>query len=291
LREKTVTVLAITALSMLLIGIGSTNEAKADTFLNCTLTVISPNASFNYTNTMPLDLIIVYENKTNQPIIWIQANVTCAIDQGNPINITSLPSYAHPEPNGTLSIPVSQSVNINGLEDGQHTLTVTVKGYYDLTNLALPDFNQTFSPIYFYVGSNSTPSPTPSPIFTASLAESASSLYFGNTINFTVTADNGKEPYAYSWNVDNQTIENTTLPYYSLNSLGTGEHHVFVIVTDANNHTATTLTVAFTVLPNPSSSLSPSPSPSVAEFPNWIILPLMAVAATMIVYLRRRRKL
>jgi hypothetical protein len=38
--------------------------------------------------------------------------------------------------------------------------------------------------------------------------------------------------------------------------------------------------------PTPPKSLTPSPS--VTEFPNWIILPIMAVAATIMVYLRRR---
>ncbi len=267
MRNKTVTVLAVAVLLMLIIGIGSTNEAKADTYLNCTLTVISPNASFNYTDSMPLELIFVYENKTRPPIIWIQANATYTIDQSTPINITTLPSYAHPELNGTLSIPVSQSVNINSLEDGQHTLTVTVKGNYDLANVALPDFIQTFSPIYFYVGSNSTPSPTSSPTFTVSLAESASSLYIGNTINFTVTAEGGKEPYTYSWNVDSQTVENTSSPYYSISTLGVGEHHVYVVVTDADNSTATTLTVAFNVLPNPNQSPSPTLEPTLTPTP------------------------
>jgi hypothetical protein len=138
----------------------------------------------------------------------------------------------------------------------------------------------------------------------ASLAESASSLYFGNAINFTVTADGGKEPYTYSWNVDNQTVENVSSPYFSLDNLTIGEHHVFAAVTDADNNTATTLTVAFDVLPNPNLSPTPTlpkptpslpypptPSPSVAEFPNWTILPLVGVVAIMLVYFLKRRKL
>ncbi len=41
---------------------------------------------------------------------------------------------------------------------------------------------------------------------------------------------------------------------------------------------------------SPTPTLPTSPSPSVAEFPNWMFLPLLAVAAVMIVYLRRRKQ-
>jgi hypothetical protein len=285
-KKKTLAVLVVAGLLLSMVMIESVDIAEADQFLNCSLTVINPNASFNYTNIMPLDIIFVYNNKTNQPIIWIQANATYAIDQGNPVNITSLPSYAHPDPlNGALAIPIKQLLDINGLQDGQHTLTIAVEGYYDLTNLALPDFSQTFSPIYFNIGSNSTPSPSPSPTFIASLAESASSIYFGNNVNFSVSVSGGEEPYSYNWNVDNQTAENTTLPYFSINNLGVGEHHVFVNVTDANNNTATTLTVAFYVLPNPNSSLSPSPT--IPEIPARLIL-LFALATIAIVLAKKK---
>jgi hypothetical protein len=156
------------------VGMQSVNVVKADQFLNCSLTVTNPNASFNYTNTMPLDLIIVYENKTSQPIIWIQTNVTYTIDQGNPINITSLPSYAHPELNGTLSIPVNQSVNINSLDDGQHTVEVngTVTAKEDLASYGLGVQNGehfgisrkvTFAVDTTSPNSTNLPTPTPSP--------------------------------------------------------------------------------------------------------------------------------
>ncbi len=39
----------------------------------------------------------------------------------------------------------------------------------------------------------------------------------------------------------------------------------------------------------PTPSLAPTPSPSVAEFPNWITLILLAVAGIMIICLKRRK--
>jgi hypothetical protein len=183
---------------------------------------------------------------------------------------------------------------LSNLTDGQHNLVVEANVRYfssfgstsrtgsSSVNFAIQTTN---------IDGNSTPTPNPTSTFSASLAESASSLYFGNNINFTVTAQGGKEPYTFSWNVDNQTVETSASPHYSIDTLAIGEHHVFVTVTDAENSTATTLTVAFDVLPNPSSSPAPSPSPSVPEFSAWIILPLVALAATMVIYFRRKRKL
>jgi len=147
-----------------------------------------------------------------------------------------------------------------------------------------------------------TPAPTASPTeqpatspapLSASLSESASSVYLGSPVNFIVTVSGGKEPYTYAWNVDNQTVETASSSTFSLTSQAIGEHHVYVAVTDADNSTATTLTVAFTVLPNPSATtqLSPSPSPSVPEIPSWIILPLSTIASVLLgCFCIRRRK-
>ncbi len=146
-----------------------------------------------------------------------------------------------------------------------------------------------YSASSFVIESQVTPTPTPnsSSMFTASLAESDSSLYFGNTVNFMVTVNGGKEPYRYNWNIDNQTAENTTIPYFSLSNLGVGEHHVFVDVTDADNSTATTLTVAFNLLPNSNSSLSPSPT--IPEFPAWLLVSVaLATTAAVIAFSQRK---
>jgi hypothetical protein len=241
------------------------------------------------------------------PTLWgTIRNVTCTLDQKQILfDDTVYGRDAKPVVVGTTTIyppnyPISinYSCSANQTSSGLHNLTVYVAadtfcqnwetiidGYhYPCNYYQNVSTNETFT---FDIAAPITPSSSPTPTLSASLAESASSLYFGSTINFTVSATSGKEPYTYTWNVDNQTAEITTSPHFSTNNQGIGEHHIFVIVADANNNTATTLTVAFDVLPNPNSS--PSPSPSVAEFPNWIILPLVAVAATMIVYFRRRK--
>jgi parallel beta-helix repeat protein len=79
--------------------------------------------------------------------------------------------------------------------------------------------------------------------------------------------------YPHASEIDNSGIWNT--PY----------------VIDVNNTDNYPL-VNISAVSSPSPSLSPSslPSPSVAEFPNWIILPLMAAAAIMIICLKKHKR-
>jgi len=153
-----------------------------------------------------------------------------------------------------------------------------------------------------------TPSPSPSPTIVASLSESASALNYGNKINFTVSVEGATPPYTFFWYVDGQLSENSTSPYYSTNALPVGSHHVYVQVVDAKYISATTLTVAFEVLPvsSPSSStptqqptLSPTPTPTIFFNPpnltlyyaivSAIILTIL-IAIGAIVYSKRHKK-
>jgi hypothetical protein len=100
------------------------------------------------------------------------------------------------------------------------------------------------------------------------------SLPSGSTSPFTITCtDSSQIPLIKSYSLTAQS-DNYALISASPNS---------------------TQTVFPTTNPNPTSLPSPAqeqtPSPSVPEFPNWIILPSVAVFATMIVYFRRSRKL
>jgi nitrous oxidase accessory protein len=110
----------------------------------------------------------------------------------------------------------------------------------------------------------STPSPT-STVMTASLSESASALNYRNTVNFTVFANGGTKPYTFAWYIDGQIAQTSASQYFSTNSQTVGSHHVYVQVTDADNNSATTLTIEFNVLPI--SSNSPDLSPSLSSSP------------------------
>jgi hypothetical protein len=130
---------------------------------------------------------------------------------------------------------------------------------------------------------------TPAPTLTANVAESASALYFGNRINFTATVDGGRAPFSYAWYVDNQLAETGTSPYYATDSLAVGSHHVYVQILDADHSSATTLTVAFEVLPNPNLSPSLTSSPSIPEFP-LEALTLTFLTITLLVGILFKRK-
>jgi hypothetical protein len=130
--------------------------------------------------------------------------------------------------------------------------------------------------------------PTAAPL-TASLAESASALNFANKINFTVTVDGGRAPYAYAWYVDDQLVETSGSRYYSTDVLGIGSHHVYVKVYDADNSSAITLANSFEVLPNPAYSPGLSPSVSVPEFPFTAVVFAFLALTTLVGLLLRKR--
>lgn len=193
----------------------------------------------------------------------------------------------------------SFSIRLTGLSDGSHYVILTAYALYG--GDAESQRSDTSGQVFFTIGNRVANSPQPSPYLnlslaptlSASLAESASSVYLGSPVNFTVTASGGVEPYTYIWTLDNQTVENASGRTFILTSQAVGEHHVYASVTDANGNTATTLEVAFTVMPNPSATPqpSPSPSPSVPETQTWIILPLTTVASLLLVcFCVRRRK-
>ena len=180
-------------------------------------------------------------------------------------------NYNTSNPNSIYWNRAGESLNlaVNALTDVLHTLYASSNAQSTPTSSSTPTptTTPTSTP-------SSTPTGTPAPAVTISLSESASALNYGNTINFTVSAEGGKKPYTFTWYVDYQLEENNVSPYFSTDSLGVGSHFVYVQVNDANNNSAKTNTVSFEVLPvsNPSTSLSPIPSPSIPEFPQTIMM-------------------
>jgi hypothetical protein len=126
--------------------------------------------------------------------------------------------------------------------------------------------------------SSASPSPSPTPTVIVSLSESASALDYGVKINFTATANGGIPPYTFDWYVDNRSSGSGSSPYFSIDSMPVGSHHVYVQVNDAKGNSAITNTVEFYVLPT--SNLSPSPS--IPEFPSWMILPILLLIISLV---------
>jgi hypothetical protein len=313
----------IVGLLFLLLSMQMVEFSKAQPLQYPGIELLIENDSVYTSNSIPLDF-------SGIPIPWANvtySNFTCYLD-GNQIALNSSDNTLTGLSNGQHNVRIAASVSarlsgtqqsefyakygfsetirvmelfrdMKSVDSGLVTFNVEVPGQTTPTPTnAIPQSplpTSTVAP---------TPSLSPTPVLSASLAESASSLYFGNTINFTVTAEGGKEPYTYTWNVDNQTAETSPSPYLSLTSQTIGEHHVFVTVTDAENSTTNTLTVAFDVLPNPSLSLSPSQStePTPLKTPHGTIphqdytLTLLVAAAVtaaiavFLAYFVRRRK-
>jgi hypothetical protein len=111
--------------------------------------------------------------------------------------------------------------------------------------------------------------------------------YNSSTIPLIFTVSEGSSWLGFS--LDNQA--NVTINGNStLTGLTEGNHSLVIYANDTLGNTGKSETVFFNIelpMPSPSPTIEPSPSPSVPEFQNWIILPLMAVAATMIVYFKK----
>jgi hypothetical protein len=221
------------------------------------------------------------------------------------------------------------STSIIGLAKGQHTLTVhaNASGLYsnnpnppeqysiESTQTASFTIDKELEIISSLPSPSLTISPSPKshPTLTLSLSESASALYYGNTVNFTVLADGGTKPYTYAWHIDGQMAQTSASQYFSTDSQAVGSHHVYVQVTDADNNSATTLTVEFNVLqvsvsspssfptqqPTTSPSTDPTSTPDSNQnqtFPQALIygtfvlaVVLTATAVAIVLLIKRRR--
>ncbi len=202
-----------------------------------------------------------------------------------PISLTYLGDTSK-NGNALLHSVVTGNIELAQLSLGSHNITVFGEYTFDTevqTNNITGNFKVMTGPLL------------PTVVFTASLAPSANSTYFGGTINFTVTADWGEIPYRYLWFIDDQLVETTSSPYYTVHTLAVGDHHIQVRVIDSKNNSVMTSYVFFEVLPTPSNIPSPSPevtpSPTIPEFHTSILMAFIVIstlaAATI---LRRKRK-
>jgi hypothetical protein len=343
MSKKALTAITIFALLGLLVaGMQTVEVAKANFIIlptkpitdPPTLIVQSPTNNYSYSETaVPLNITIT------KPASWgPSGNASIYYDCGISYIHYILDGTSHSLFQAQLINPIPQdllptisnfSERLKGLTNGAHSLQITI---YALSQWC-PDnsgpYGTSVPPFYFHnmtvtsetirftVGlqatSSSSPTETPTPVMTASLSESASALNYGNRVNFTISVEGGQAPYTYAWFIDNESVENNSSPYYATNNSAVGSHHVYVQVTDADNNSATTLTVEFNILPfsssSPSSSASSSNSPTQqpttattppihsTPSPNYtliiiivgVVLAIVAIAGA-IVYFKRIKK-
>jgi hypothetical protein len=293
--------------------------AKANFIPGYLQVIIDSPVQKNYeTNTIVLSVIIkgnqdYYANGSDRSTRWIGYGLdgNANVSLGSGVFVDGKQAYGSPQA-WIYSIYVANTT-LTSLSEGQHNLTVYAENKYN-PGLGEWDWNNpyiisAYSTANFTITAKSqNPSPTNAATLNVSLSESASALNYGNTVNFTVLADGGTKPYTFAWYVDNQLAETSSSQYFSTDSLAVGSHHVYVKVTDADNNSATTLTVEFNVLPV--SSNSPSLSPSLSSSPTPIevipfvdppdptrsyifysmIIPAILFAVGFTIYLAKRRR-
>jgi hypothetical protein len=170
-RKTIIAAITVAGLLFSLIGLQFMEVAKADEYVHCNLRVNSPSDSAYYKDFMPLSVMFDFTRGNDTYVVSVQAHATYSIDGNYSTQITLLPTWhANFDSNetvtssaATVTLSAYENVSIGYLLEGKHSLSINVQGGYNLAGAALVGFNQTFSPIYFYVGSNSTPSPSTTP--------------------------------------------------------------------------------------------------------------------------------
>ena len=271
--------MAAIIISLLLISLGGmqfVDVAKANPVIFYSplkISFLSPNSTMVY-GSFDIPLLVTVRmfcgpdrSAPIEKLDWL--NYTIDDKESAPLQYALSPEIVDP-PSQYLVLGNS---TLAGLSNGSHTITIFAQSTMEDVALSRT-FNASTT---FSVDAQMIPtaSPIPSSVtsLSASLAESARSSYLagylGDTFNFTAIVEGGKEPYVFTWIVDNQTQENTNLPRFSANNLGVGRHGVFAIVKDVDNNTSTTSSVDFYVLPDPSSTPEPSSSaPELTLTPN-----------------------
>jgi hypothetical protein len=149
--------------------------------------------------------------------------------------------------------------------------------YYFLTPTQLQSFSShgttEISNAYeFITGSLTQPTPTPTSTPTPSINVSVlplnTTIYVGQTANFTATVSGGTAPYTYAWyNLIQQVGENSSVLSITPENTQTGVY--YCDVTDSNSQVGysniVTLTVASEPTPTPTST--PTPSPTIISTP------------------------
>jgi hypothetical protein len=131
------------------------------------LNLVNPNNNTIYSNTLPLNFDVDWSASV---VPWFGVQFSYSIDNGVKIHTNGGGNYNFKNTSSiiTTTTTTNDTVNISDLTIGLHKVTIFADGSYDLDNLFVPNFNYTFSPIFFSVNilpinPTSTPSPTPSP--------------------------------------------------------------------------------------------------------------------------------
>jgi hypothetical protein len=140
-------------------------KASNINYLNYKLNLVNPNNNTIYSNTLPLNFDVDWSASV---VPWFGVQFSYSIDNGVKIHTNGGGNYNFKNTSSIITTTTNDSVDISDLTNGLHKLTIFADGSYDLDNLFVPNFNYTFSPVFFSVDiltttPTSTPSPTPTP--------------------------------------------------------------------------------------------------------------------------------
>jgi hypothetical protein len=197
-----------------------------------------------------------------------------------PIEVSYPNQLPPPEPRLNLA---SWNGTLPHIGKGYHTLVVQGRTYF--TNQIFHE--DILGTTYFYVNENDSCAPT---ITILSIQnETYTTPYLQLTFYLNEDPQLGHSWLGYS--LDSKT-NHTLAGNVTLTNLTEGNHSIIVYANDSLGDMGKSDTVFLnTALPTPSPTIEPIPSPSIAEFPNWIIPPLMAVAAILLVYFNKQKKI
>jgi hypothetical protein len=138
---------------------GSETIISDDNNFQCNL-VTDPKNNTIYNGTMLLNFTLEWTPNTS--ISWIRENTSYSIDDSSMVPLQS--KYIEFEHLfQAVNSKVESAVDVSNLEAGEHKLSITITGEYNLDNLFLRSFNASFNPIYFNVYNKSNPETSISP--------------------------------------------------------------------------------------------------------------------------------
>jgi hypothetical protein len=132
--------------------------------ISCKLKVENPNGNTAYSGIMPLNFTVDWN--VSRYVFWVALHFSYAID-GNAKNSTNGGGTLHFDNDlAVVTTSTNDIVDISNLTSGLHRLTIFAEGRYDLNNDYVFSFNDSFSPVIFYVNILPPPSTLPATVVT-----------------------------------------------------------------------------------------------------------------------------
>jgi hypothetical protein len=216
--NKTLTALAVEGYTFAYWDVDGTSQGSGTNPI--TVTVERPHtATAHYLSIYALRIEAGPGGSTNPPVGSYPAN------EGSTVQVTANPSASYAFDHWLLDGTSVGSTNpYSVLMDGSHTLKALFK-------------------------------PLPPP--TVTINPMLTTIFVGQSVNFTSSVSGQTPPYAYQWYMNNNPVSGATISSWTFTPDVAGGYSVYLKVTDINGNTAQSGTAQVTVKPPLSVSISP----------------------------------